>query len=676
MSAFEHDTIRFDAVEIDLGGRRLLIAGTERPLEPKAFSVLALLAQHPGRAFTRDEILDAVWGHRHVTPGVLNRAITLIRHALGESGDVHRYLRTLHGVGYRFDAMVHNGEALSAVVDATSDELQPLALAIPADVTSSNAIAPMAAPALPAIVIKPAITTALSTSRQRVRSIHWLLGVLAAVVLTAALAWLPRQSAAPSAATQPTLVVLPLRAVGGVSDENLLAGGLSEELITRLARTEGLRLISQTSAALAQTNKLDLNQLAQQLHVTHALEGSLRQSGQQLRIDLRLIDVPGGRTLWAQDYDRNIADVFAIESDIAQAVAAALTLRLSNAPNARAVNAADTDPSLLRRVLEARTVLRDPAAHPDKSPETILRALLGEHPDYAPAHGLLALVLSLRHSVGDARWRDEVQREAERAIQLDANLPEPYVALSRCANQVTDWDRAVAMYQKALQLTPTDSVYRSTYGYVLAGLGYIDEGLRQAEIGAASDPLNAVALVAQARMLDTVGRHDEAKKFIDALLSVTPSSGAYAGWMNAAWRHDSAGMRAAQDAMWPGDNIWKDSYVAATAALEDPRRWPEAHVAIEESERRARAQHASNTVNFIRLLDPRSDYAAFFADLDMSLRSTYPTYHLMIWMPEYRAARQTPEFQDFLKRNRIIDYWRAHGFPPQCKPAGDGARCD
>src|SRR5688500_9561770 len=91
--------LRFDEVEIDLAGRRLRRAGIEQPLEPKAFAVLVLLAGHPGRAFERDEILDAVWGHTHITPGTLNRIITLLRHALGEDAHAPRYLHTVHGVG-------------------------------------------------------------------------------------------------------------------------------------------------------------------------------------------------------------------------------------------------------------------------------------------------------------------------------------------------------------------------------------------------------------------------------------------------------------------------------------------------------------------------------------------------------------------------------------------------
>jgi TolB-like protein len=93
----------FDDVVIDTAGHRLLRGGIEQPLEPKAFAVLALLAGEPGRVFSRDEILDAVWGHRHVTPGVLNRVVTLLRQALGEGAQQSRLLHTVHGVGYRFD---------------------------------------------------------------------------------------------------------------------------------------------------------------------------------------------------------------------------------------------------------------------------------------------------------------------------------------------------------------------------------------------------------------------------------------------------------------------------------------------------------------------------------------------------------------------------------------------
>jgi DNA-binding winged helix-turn-helix (wHTH) protein len=102
----EPDTIIFDDIEIDVAGHRLVVGGKDVALEPKTFAVLALLASNPGRTLTHDEILDAVWGHRHVTQNVLHRAIALLRNALGGRSPPRQYVHTVHGVGYRFDARV------------------------------------------------------------------------------------------------------------------------------------------------------------------------------------------------------------------------------------------------------------------------------------------------------------------------------------------------------------------------------------------------------------------------------------------------------------------------------------------------------------------------------------------------------------------------------------------
>src|SRR5262245_62077722 len=108
------DKLAFDDVVIDFEGRRLTRAGAEQMLEPKAFAVLALLVGSTGRGLTRDEILDAVWGHRHVTQSVLNRVMSLLRQALGEDAQHPRLLRTVHGVGYRFDLPVAGAPSADA----------------------------------------------------------------------------------------------------------------------------------------------------------------------------------------------------------------------------------------------------------------------------------------------------------------------------------------------------------------------------------------------------------------------------------------------------------------------------------------------------------------------------------------------------------------------------------
>jgi hypothetical protein len=120
----------------------------------------------------------------------------------------------------------------------------------------------------------------------------------------------------------------------------------------------------------------------------------------------------------------------------------------------------------------------------------------------------------------------------------------------------------------------------------------------------------------------------------------------------------------------PEEEGFRESYVAITAALQDASLWPQALKAIDESERR------TGRYNFARLLGSGYDAKRMFEVFATMLRNAYPSYFLLVWQPEYAKLRSDPEFQNYIRDTHMLDYWRAHGFPPQCKPDGDGARCD
>jgi len=639
--------LAFDRIEIDLSGRRLFVAGRETALEPKAFAVLVLLVSQPGRAFTRDEILDAVWGHRHVTPGVLNRIVTLLRHALGENAEAHRYLHTLHGVGYRIDADV----CRSAQRSTGTDTAEP---------SAAKDVGPFAA--------NPASPEARPAPR-RLLARTLVLGTLGILLLALAAWWLHQPTSPGNAAMAPTLVVLPLRTVGAPPDDVVLADGLSEELITRLAHIEGLRLISHTSSMRAQDDKLDLNQLGARLHATHALEGSLRQSGAALRIDLRLIDLPGGRTLWAQDYDRKLADVFLLQREIAQSVAQALTLKLG-----LPIASSERDPQDFRDYLDARYFFFNRLERGDYAQKLAqLRALAARSPDYARAHGLLARVLVHELSPGLVSATDDAEaaREAGRALELDPDQSEAQAALATIACRSAEWARCFPIFERVLVIAPTDAPLRAAYAKWLTGVGYLDAGLREAEVAQASDPLSYEVNVVLGRVLDTLGRHDEAQRILDAAVNMKPGGPgvlAYARWYNAYWRGDAVGMRE-HASLVPASDGFHEAYVEVTEALFEPAHWARAEAAIAETER------VSGRPNFMRMMLPGADAATTLPALESALKTGASSYNLLVWNPETVALRRRPAFQDFLRRNGILDYWRVHGFPPQCLPDGDGAKC-
>lgn len=670
--------IAFDAVEIDLAGRRLFVAGAHVPLEPKAFAVLALLAQHPGRAFGRDEILDAVWGHRHVTPGVLNRVVTMLRHALGERAEDQRYLHTLYGVGYRLDAEVRlfnarqhpsvanadtaSGELIfpAATGSTASNEVDMLAVP-PSPATNGELLESLRSPqqfAGSTAAARPPLAWPRTRMRAAVMSCMLLIAIAGSL-------WLYRTSTStPTSAPAPVLVVLPLHTIDADRNEIAFAAGLSEELTTRLAHVDGLRLISSTSAMRAQEDGFDAQQLADRLHVTHAIEGSLREAGDQLRIDLRLIETPSGRTLWAQGYDRKFSDVLTLQEEIAQDVASALALHINLAH--AGVKAAD--PRVFREYLELHHVFlvrSDDAAN--TKAETALNALVARAPDFAPAHGLLALNLASGRE-GDDRDADALH-EARHALDLDPDEPYAHAALGMAAAHSRDWTTVKKEYDAALALAPTDATLRLIDGMWLGRLGYGEQALSQFETAYRSDPLSYWTAYNRATELDTLGRHNEARHYLDLLPGLEPESATLtsaARWRNAVWRHDYTAARNFSRQM-PGSGNEAAAYTAVTDALLDRARWSQARTAIAALE--ARTGDASR----LRLFAPQMDAAPVLSGFKPG--SQQPDGKIL-WTVEFTTLHRDPAFQSFLQRMKFIEYWRSNGWPAECKREGDNARCE
>ena len=653
------DWIAFDEVEIDVRGHRLIVAGAPAPLEPKAFAVLLLLARDPGRVFTHVEILDAVWGHRHVTIGVLNRVITILRKALGESGEAHRYVCTVHGVGYRFDADARTIVKPDVQQPAGRSERGPV-MAAAADLRATAGDSPQAATDALAVT-RPADAAASYTDSARAHPEGWRwrsIALLSLLLLAALLGWLAvrREFAAPPPGTPPILIVLPLQVLGSDHTAADMAAGLSEELATHLAHIAGLTLISQTSAALAHERKLDFVQLAQQLHVSHAIEGSLRQEDDHVRIDLRLIEVPAGKTAWAQDYDRKFADMLSLQSEIAQAVATALSLRMTSTSTAEP----PPDPEVFREYLELRQYILSHSRSPDfYEAEGRLKALAARAPDFAAVHGLLALQL--------AKELDEQKAvaEATQALKTDPASPYAHAALGVLACNRHDWNDCMNELRVALAPNAGDSYMNLNMGIGLAILGYREEALRHFMIAHATDPLSYWMNLHVGTELDVLGRSDEARVYFDALSEPLSSTTILTRWYNAISRQDYLG---AHDiaAQMPDDDPRKASALAVADAFAHPVAWPDAL-----KEMHAFEEKTGQTSGFVALV-PRPDVAK-------ALRR-YGGFDFFegkfIWGPSFAAIRRDPAFSELLRRAKVIDYWNEHGWPPQCKQDGSGARCD
>lgn len=656
--------LAFDAVRIDVSGHRLLVDEMEVAIEPKAFSVLLLLAQSPGRVFTRDEILDAVWGHSHTTPGVLNRIVTLLRHALRESADHSHYLSTVHGVGYRLDACVRREDSPRAVTRVLPEVAlagPDLAVARPPPERVDHTVA----------AVSP------NTKRRRSRRLPIVLGGMLAIALIGLAYRAGRQptpalpvahgkvnsTATVGSATSPSLIVLPLQVIGGTPQDAAFAGGLGEELISLLAQVEGLHVIARSSAALAQDSGKSLPALASLLGVTHALEGSIRHDGDTVRVSLRLVDIATGQTLWAQQYDHAADNPLAVERSVAESVAASLALKLGQDAQRHLKDTGD--PELYRRYLEARRLIGVGPLNAKRA-QVAFRRLVADAPDYGRAHAGLAIALNPPAFDGPAEARQvlgEATAEARRALQLNPDLADAYAVLADAACRDADWETCITMGARAVDFAPADVSFRILHSTHLMRLGYGDQALAQMRIAYASDPLAPATRFQMARMLDALGRYNEALPFHETMKN-------YPGyihnrWFNAVWRGD---LIQARQLIAP-DPRWHDSYVAVTAALVNPSVWPAARKTIAASEQ------PGDLFNWTRILDPQPDARRDIAGLEATWRDGYTGFGEMLWSPQLAKQRRDPAFQDYLRRNHIVDYWQLHGWPPQCHPEGSRADC-
>lgn len=314
---------RFDGIVVDAAAHTLVREGREQALEPKAFAVLLALLQRPGELLGRDALLDQVWGHRHVTPGVLTRAIAQLRAALDDDSQHPRYIQTQHALGYRFIGTLEAAAVESVPEPAPLPEPGPEPDAVP---DSGATVDRLAAP------VAEADTTPrdggagepVPTARAPRATAHrgWAFGLVAAVLL-ATVAWWLREREAAQPPAEATIAVLPFTTLSDARDDRYFAEGLSMELLDALAGVEGLTVAAWRPPEAIDRGQ-DLQALGRLLGVAMLLDASVRRDGRRLRINARLSDTRTGYTVWSRSYDGDADSIFDTQADIADAVVDAL----------------------------------------------------------------------------------------------------------------------------------------------------------------------------------------------------------------------------------------------------------------------------------------------------------------------------------------------------------------
>jgi len=318
--------------------------------------------------------------------------------------------------------------------------------------------------------------------------------------------------AAAGRAAQPqrlSIAVLPFTNMSGDPEQEYFSDGITEDIITDLSKVSTLNVVSRNTAFTFKGKPVDIAEVGRRLNVSHVLEGSVRKAGGRVRITAQLIDAAQDSHVWAERYDRDLNDIFALQDEIAEAIVAALKLKLLPAEKKAIETRSTYDPEAYQIYLQGRYHL---SHHGVKNLEIAIR--LGQRaleidPQYARAWALIAVCQSALRVRGEEG--DSGLTAAEKALALDPTLAEAHAARGRVLADLGRFDEAIAAHEESLRLEPDSPEARFNYGRTCYLLGRHEAAIEHFERSAQFSETSYSALSYMAQIYQTLGRDDEAR---------------------------------------------------------------------------------------------------------------------------------------------------------------------
>jgi transcriptional activator of cad operon len=463
-------------------------------LEPRTMRLLLLLADAPGVVISVDRMLAEVWTGVIVGSASVYQAISQLRRLLGDTDPEPTYIATVPRKGYRLVAAVR--------------PWTPAAAPFPPPAVSA-AVSPVASPASPA-------SAPPSARRVRRRRVLAAAGV-SALIVAMVLAWpvLQRRLAAAQPAAPPSIVVLPFIDMTDDKKDQSFCDGLTEELSNWLAQIPTLRVVARTSAFAYRDRSVDVRTIGKELGTTHVLEGSLRRSGNQMRITAQLISTRDGYHIWSADFDRPVGDVVKVQEEIARSVADNLEIRLTEQTGERFAARREGSSQAYQLYLLARHHQQSLTRDSNDHAIDLYKQALALDPDFALAYAGLASAYLNQRYLNDVSVRD-VADKAESliatAVRLDPLLPEVFRIRGALRSDQGRNEEALRDLQRAIELNPNDGPALTEMGYLYIYNARPREALASYSAALALDPLNFNLHARRCIALTDMARLDEADR--------------------------------------------------------------------------------------------------------------------------------------------------------------------
>jgi len=335
-----------------------------------------------------------------------------------------------------------------------------------------------------------------------------------------------------AAIPEKSIAVLPFKNLSDDKNTAYFSDGITEEILNALAQIPNLKVAARRSAFQFKGNDLDLNKIGQMLGVAYILEGSLQKAGDQVRINVQLVDVQNGLQTWSEKYDRKLDNVFAVEDEIAKAIATRLRVQLTGGAGQPLVVDSTNNPQAHELYLRGLTLLaaRGPGL---REARDLLQQAVKLDAGYAQAWGALALTELLLPSYGLETFDAALPRgesAAQRALSLNSNTASAHVAVGLANSIRFHWPEADQAFRHALALAPGDAEAVNQYAQFLSAVGQLEPSLREIERAQRLDPLSPIIGVIHAGALAALRRDDAAEAQIKSVLAAHPEFVAARAW--------------------------------------------------------------------------------------------------------------------------------------------------
>jgi TolB-like protein/Flp pilus assembly protein TadD len=459
----------FEDQVLDTDRRELHRGSTPIAVQRQVFDILTYLLENRDRVVSKEDLIAAVWNGRIVSESSLNSRINATRTAVGDTGEEQRLIRTIFGRGFRFVGDVR----------VRSSDHPPTPVDLP---KSRGTEQPRAALTLP---------------------------------------------------DRPAIAVLPFANMSGDPEQEYFSDGISEDIITALSKLRWFFVIARNSSFAYRGKSVPMKQIGEELGVGYLVEGSVRKNGDRVRITAQLNDATTGNQLWAERYDRELADVFAVQDEITDAIVAAIEPQIFAAENFRAQRKPPESLAAWDLLMRAMSHIWRGTREDHLVAQKLLERAIAIDPNYAQALALFAASHVLGTNKG---WHDRAisvpvaERAALAAIRADREDPWAHFAVAGVYLYLGRFEDALAEFEQALSLNPNFALAQACYGLALSYAGRWQEGANAARRAlrlSPRDPFSVMCISITASAEFRGGNYHEAIRLAREVIRQRDSAGAY-----------------------------------------------------------------------------------------------------------------------------------------------------